>query len=764
MKQSFKNFSFTSRPLDRRDFIKGLGGTGAVILTANWTWAQDEEKKYGGESMPGGTANDPKLFVKIHEDGIIDITCTRSEMGQGIRTSLALVVADELEANWYKCRVVQAVGDQDAYGNQDTDGSRSMRHWFEPMRRCGATARAMLEQAAANHWNVPVKEVSSSNHKVLHKKSKREIGYGDVASHIHSIETPDTDSITLKTEKEFRYIGKDQTLSADGSDIISGKATYGADVRFENMVYAVIARPPVFGSKMVSYDDSETLKVTGVIKVLTIEGTMAPSEFNPLGGIAVVAENTWSAIKGRNALKIKWSSSPNDTYDSETYHESLVEAAKKPGQVLREEGDFDQAFADAHSKHEATYYLPHISHAPMEPPVATALFKNGFLEVWAPTQAPQAARNHMAARMGLPLEKTRINVTLLGGGFGRKSKADFINEATELTKSFPDRAVRVQWTREDDIQHDYLHTVSGEHLAASMDKKGKTTGWLHRSVAPTIVSIFAPDPKHQAAFEINMGLKNIPFDVPNLRIENPAIPAHTRIGWFRSVSNIPHGFAVQSFIHELAVKANKDHLKFYLELLGKNRKVDPDDMKDDWNHGESPKLYPVDTGRMRAVAQKAAREAGWGKKLPEGLGMGFAVHYSFVSYVACILRIEVESSGNLIIHEATMAIDCGPQVNPDRIRSQMEGSCIMGLGIATTGEISFENGSPKQSNFQDYQVPRIPLAPKSLSIHLVKPKNVSVLGGVGEPGVPPIAPALCNAIFAATGKRIRKLPIGSQLS
>lgn len=764
MKPTYQNFSLTNTSLDRRNFIKGVGTAGALILTGNWSWAQDDAKKYGGDGMSGGTRNDPKLFLKIHADGTVDITCTRSEMGQGIRSSLALVVADELEADWNHCRVVQAVGDEALFGNQDTDGSRSMRHWFGPMRQCGATARTMLEQAAADSWNVPVSQVKASNHKVVHRKSRREMGYGELAGRMRAQSVPDAGSVTLKKDKDFRYIGKNQTLSIDGMNIVSGRAQYGADIRREDMVYAVLARPPVFGSKAVSFDDSETLKIKGVLKVMEIEGATAPSEFKPLGGLAVVADNTWAAIKGRDALKVQWSSSPNDHYNSDSYHRRLIETARKPGKVLREEGDVAKAFSDAHSKHEATYYLPHISHAPMEPPVATALLKNGFLEVWAPTQAPQAARRHVADRAGLPLEKTRINVTLLGGGFGRKSKADFINEATEIAKAFPGRAARVQWTREDDIRHDYLHTVSGEHLEASLDKKGNTTGWLHRSVAPSITSIFEENAKHQAGFEIGMGLMNIPFSIPNMRIENPGIPAHTRIGWFRSVSNIPHGFAVQSFINELADKAGQDHLKFYLKLLGKDRRINPRDMNDEWNHGESPKQYPVDTGRLRRVLQTATRKAGWGKKLPAGRGMGFAVHYSFVSYVACVLEVEVETGGNLIVHHATMAIDCGPQINPDRIRSQMEGSCVMGIGLANTGEISFENGSAKQSNFHDYQVPRISLAPQAISVHLVKPRNVKVLGGVGEPGLPPVAPALCNAIFAAAGKRIRKLPIGSQLA
>ncbi|MFT5140635.1 MAG: isoquinoline 1-oxidoreductase beta subunit [Lysobacterales bacterium] len=761
---SFKDFSIINQGVNRRSFLKGVGATGAFLMTANWSWAQlTEEKKYGGDAMPGGTVDQPKLFIAINEDGSVEITVARAEMGQGIKTSLALVVAEELEADWDRCRVTLAPGDQATYGNQNTDGSRSMRHWYQPMRRCGATARTMLEQAAADQWQVPVTEVKAANHVVSHAKTGRSMGFGELASLMETQATPDSNSVKLKDENDFRYIGKDQTLSADGMDIVSGKAIFGADVRFDDMLYAVIARPPVFGSKAESWDDTEALKIKGVLKVIAVKGYLAPSVFNPLGGLAVVAENTWAAIKGREALKVEWSSTANDSYESGAFRQAMEAAAKEPGALLREAGDLEKAFTKAHQKLEATYYAPHLAHASMEPPVAIAILKDDFLEAWAPAQDPQSARSVMAAHVGFGEEKTKFNQTLLGGAFGRKAFADYVCEAAELAVAFPGRAVRVQWTREDDIRHDFYHTVSIEHLEASLDTNGTTTGWLHRSVAPSIFAQFM-DTDQQNPVESNMGHTNIPFDVPNLRIENPAAKAHSRVGWFRSVSNIPRAFAVQSFISEMAEKADEDHLEFYLKLIGKDRHIHPHAMTDQWNHGESPELYPVDTRRLRQVARTAAKEAGWGKGLPAGRGMGLAVHYSFVSYVAVVLEVEVGAGGELIVHNATIAIDCGKAVNPDRVRSQMEGSCVMGIGLATTGEISFKDGAVVQSNFHDFEIPRITLAPKAISVHIVDPGRKVELGGVGEPGLPPIAPALCNAIHAATGKRIRSLPIRDQLA
>ena len=751
--------------ISRRKFLQGASALGGLVIAVGFPTSlrAADPPKYGADGMPHGWVDNPLVFVAIGEDGIVSIVCHRSEMGQGVRTGMPMIVADELEADWSRVRVIQAPGDEVRYGNQDTDGSRSTRHFFMPMRRCGAAARQMLEAAAAARWKVPVGEVQAKNGEVVHGSTGRRLGYGALAKAAASMPVPAPDAIRLKDPSQFRYIGNGKLKLLDAQDIVTGKAQYGMDTRVAGMLYAVVARPQVYGGKVASFDAAAALKVPGVMRVVQIEPTPGPPQFNPLGGVAVIARNTWAAMQGRKALKIVWDDGPNASYDSVAYRATLEEAARKPGKVVRNDGDFATAAAAAAKRLTAEYYLPHLAHASMEPPAASARITQGKCEVWGCFQSPQAARDLVAKRLGMPVENVTVHVTLLGGGFGRKSKPDYGIEAAVLSKAMDGKPVKVVWTRDDDLHNDYFHTVSVEHLEAGVDAQGKPVAWLHRTVAPTIVSTFDAGAKQEANWELGMGVINVPFAIPNIRIENPEAIAHTRIGWFRSVSNVPHAFAVQSFVAELAAAAGRDPKDFLLEVIGPARVVSPQMLGDTWNHGESPERYPVDTGRLRRVAELAAKEAGWGRSLAKGSGLGIAAHYSFVSYVAAVVEVAVDAKGELTIPRVDIAIDCGATVNPERVTAQMQGACVMGVSAATLGEVTFKNGRAQQDNFNAYEVTRMSAAPREIRVHIVPGDYSKPLGGVGEPGMPPVLPALCNAIFVATGKRIRQLPIRDQL-
>lgn len=754
--------------VSRRSFLQAAAWGGGLILAVSagavavWSPLTDPQGAgaAGGDADANAAGARFNAFLAIAPSGIVTIVAHRSEMGQGIRTSLPMVLADELGADWQQVRIEQAPGDEKTFGNQDTDGSRSLRHFYKPMREVGAAARLMLERAAARRWNVPPSEVETQEHRVVHRASNRTLGFGELAAEAAKLPSPKPAEITLKPASALRFVGKG-VPGADLHDITVGRARYGADIVLPGMKFAVVARPPVYGGTVKSFDPAPALAKPGVERVIALKGLPPPSGFQPVGGVAVIAKSTWAAMQGRAALDVKWDDGPNAAYDSAVYRRELEANVRKAGRRASSRGDVDTALAGAAKTVSADYYAPHHAHATMEPPAAVATVTKNACEVWAPTQNPQGARAELAKALGLTVEQVTVHVTLLGGGFGRKSKPDFIIEAALLSREVG-APVKVQWTREDDIRHDYYHTVAAQHLEAGLDAGGKPVAWLHRTAFPAIGSTFAPNTNYAAPFELGMGVTDLPFDIPNLRTENCEAPPHVRIGWFRSVLNIPQAFAVGSFADELAHAAGRDPRDYLLSLIGPDRLIDISvDGKPAWNYGESTEAYPYDAARLRGVVELATAKAGWGRTLPKGRALGLAAHRSFVTYVAAVVEVETTAKGGLTVPRVDIAVDCGLAANPDRVRSQLEGAAIMGLTIALGGEITFSQGRVDQQNFADFDVLRIDTAPREIHVHIVP--STAIPGGAGEPGVPPIAPALCNAIFAATGRRIRALPVGRQL-
>ena len=506
------------------------------------------------------------------------------------------------------------------------------------------------------------------------------------------------------------------------------------------MKYASIARCPVTFGTLRSFDKSKALEIDGVFDVIEISRVKKP--FGPLGGIAVIADNTWAALKGKEALDITWDLGENKSYNSADYMDSISKNVHKKAKQVKSDGNVNTAFKKAATIVESNYQLPHLVHAPMEVPNATAEVIGDKCEVWAPVQAPQTTRKEISDYLEIELNDVTVNVTFLGGGFGRKSKPDFVIEAVILSKKMK-APVQVIWTREDDIQHSYYHAVSSQYMKGSLDENGKVTGWLHRTAYPSITSTFMPGVKHGAGFEFQQGLINIPYDIDNIQCENGEAVAHVRIGWLRSVYNIIHGFSVNIFADELAAAAKKDPLQFRLDLIGDDR-IYPSDNE-----------YKMDTARLKNVLKIAAKNAEWGKALPKGHGMGLAIHYSFYTYVASVIEVSVIND-KLKIHNINTAVDCGTVVNTNTVKAQLEGAAIFGMSLAYYGKITAKNGVIEQSNYHDYKILTIDKAP-NIQVEIVKSNDIPT--GIGEPGVPVIAPAIINAIFNATGKRYKILPL-----
>lgn len=756
-----------SRMIARRCFLRGLGIAAGGLGLGFYAVEGHATEPEGGPAKQPPTSSEvveaaapglnPNVFVHVAADGLVTIVCHRSEMGQGIRSSLPVLIADELGADMARVKIVQGDGDP-AYGDQNTDGSNSIRGIYEAMRRAGATPRTMLIAAAARRWKVKPESCEARDHQVIHKPSKRAFGFGELATEASLLPVPEPVDVPLRPRAELRRVGGPLPL-IDGPAYVTGAAIFGADVRLPGMLTAVIARPPVVGGRMLRYDATRALAVPGVRQVIEVPAASRPYAFQPLGGIAVLADNTWAAMRGRAALEISWDHGDNVTHDSTPYRTSLSAAVQQPGTVLRKTGDVEAALASAARVIEAEYHVPLLAHASMEPPVAVARFAEGSCEVWAPTQHPQAARKEAARVLEVAEDRVTVHVTFLGGGFGRKSKPDFIAEAVFLAKA-SGVPVRLQWTREDDIQHDYYNTVSAQKLSAGLDASGKVVAWRHRTAFPPIGTIFSEDVEAPGLDDLQQGVLDLALAVPNVAAEACEASAHVRIGWLRSVYNIFHGFAIGSFIDELAHARGQDPRDVLLEVIGPPRYATLVDLGVESlkNYGQPLEKHPVDAGRLRGVIERVTELSRWSQRKQDGRALGLAAHRSFLSYAAAVASVVKREDGKLAVDEVWLVIDAGLVVNPDRVISQMEGAVVFGMSIALHGAITLKGGAVEQSNFHDFRLTRIGEAPRKIHVEIVESERAP--GGVGEPGVPPVAPAIANAVFALTGERARELPLG----
>ncbi len=755
--------------LNRREFLSLTGKAGGALVLASSVPVSMSAAMADGHAADHAakdSVSDLGVFVSVEKNGDVQIVCHRMEMGQGIITSTPQMIAEEMCADWD--RVTAVLGEANkAYGNQGTGGSASIRHHMDHTRRMGAVARDMLEQAAANEWGVAKSDVKADNHLVIHKASGKKLGFGELAQAASALPVPDPEKLTLKTDNDFSIIGKDVKLQGV-EDIVRAKAVYAHDIQLPDMLIASIERPPVVGGKVASFNADEAMKVKGVVKVVRLKDRSYPVQALPKSGVAVLATNTWAAQEGRKKLKIEWDLGENAKHDSESYKAELVKKVNQKAKVIRKVGDLYAHEFDKAKTLEATYTMPYHHHMSMETPAATAFVQKDKTEVWSGTQAPQWGQTMILQELGLDPEKdadkVEFNTTLMGGAFGRKSKNDFTMEAVELSQAVG-KPVKVIWTREDDVKHGFYHSVAANYMKAELNDKNGADYWLQRLAAPPIAWIF----NHEAGYIDNGGLSlgfgDVPFEAKHMSFENSEVSTHVRTGWVRAVGNLNNHFALGSFVDELAGKAGIDTPQMWMNLFGKDRTFNPrEEGFEGYSHygqkvDKDNQDYILDIARFKAVLKRVVREAKTDEKLPEGQGWGISVGYSFNSYVAAATKVEVKD-GKVTPLEMHTAIDCGLVITPDRVKSQMEGAMIMGLSMTLESEITVKDGVIAQNNFYDYPVSRINQVPP-MFVHLMDSDKAP--GGVGEPGLPPIIPSITNAIYHASGTRIRDLPVKKAL-
>ncbi|MDR5856516.1 xanthine dehydrogenase family protein molybdopterin-binding subunit [Caballeronia sp. LZ062] len=725
----------------RRSFLK-LGLTAGVTASGGFligfslpAVSQDQVKGksvIGGDGVEAPQAGvfEPNAFVQIDKTGKVVLVIPKVEMGQGVYTSLPMLIAEELEVPVESVTIDHAPPDEKRFmdpllGGQLTGGSTSIRYAWEPMRKAGAAARMMLVAAAAQQWQCDASTCHAQGGKVIHASGDRSASYGGLAQAAASMPVPQDKDIKLKDPKDFKIIGT-QVRRLDSPEKVDGTAMFGLDVRLPDMVYAAIVNCPVFGGKLASVDDTNAKKIPGVRQVIKFDN-----------GVAVVGDHTWAAKRGAAALSIHWDEGADAKVSMNQIIDELAQASQKSGAVARKDGDVGKGFGDAKTRVDAVYQQPFLAHATMEPVNCTVHVRPDGCDIWLGTQVPTRIVDAGVAITGLPRDKIVLHNHLLGGGFGRRLEVDMATQALKIGKQLG-VPVKVTWSREEDIQHDMYRPYYYDKLSAGLDANGKPIAWTHRIVGSSIMARFAPpaykngiDPD---AIEV---ASDLPYDLPNQVIEYVRQePRHVPTAFWRGVGPTRGTFVVESFIDELAAQAKVDPVQYRRDLLGK-------------------------TPRARNVLDVATQAAGWGKQsVPQGQGRGVSVMHAFGSFFSVVADVTVNKDGEVRVNRIVCAVDCGMVVNPNTVEAQVQGGIIFGITAALYSEILIENGRVQQSNFTDYRMLRIDETPP-IEVHIVK--STEAPGGIGEPGTAALAPAITNAIYAATGKRLRKLPVGNQL-
>ncbi len=710
--------------LSRREFLITTAAAGGGLMIGFSLTACDKEKAPPAQApatelRPEPVPFTPNAWLTINKDDSVNIRVGSSEMGQGTLTGIAMLIADELDADWSRVSAEHAPADK-AYtnpilGRQATGGSTAIRGFWDIVRKAGATGRELLVQAAASQWGVEASECHAGNGTVIHQASGRSLRYGELVEDAAKLPVPD--HVFVKDPDEFVLIGK-SVPRLDTPDKVNGKAVFGMDVQLPGLLTATVARCPVMEGRLKGFDASKALAISGVKRVEAISG-----------GVAVIADHFWAAKQGRDALSIEWDKAGNETLSSANI-EAQFKAAVDSGLIERDDGDINQSLAAATKTLEAVYTAPYQAHVCMEPMNATADVRADGCDVYAPTQGQSSTQDTAMRITGLTREQVRVHTTFLGGGFGRRSEQDFITDAVECSKMVG-QPVKVIWTREDDIMHDQYRPATYNLLRGGVDAQGKLVAWEHRIAGPSILARLYPaavkDGHDRTSTE---GAKNLPYNIANLRVSYAMVNTPVPVGFWRSVGSSQNAFITECFFDELARLAGRDPLQARLELMS-----------------EHP--------RHAGVLKLAAEKAGWGTELPPGRARGIAVAEAFGTYAAQVAEVSIEK-GAVRVHRITCAVDCGMVVNPNSIGAQMEGAIVYGLTAALKGPITIDGGQIQQSNFDDYPLLRLDECP-AIDVHIVNSEQYP--GGVGEPGVPPTAPAVANAVFALTGQPVRSLPI-----